>query len=116
MSFEEWWDSYPKKVAKQDALKAWGQLTMFDLEEIDLTYDLHCRCWRGKDVQFLPHPATWLRGRRWEDDLSQEAQRLDHEHFRVTGENRRVVKTHTEELAELFGNRATLLANREPES
>ncbi len=85
MSFDDFWTLYPKKVAKQDALKAWGKLTMFDLEEIDCVYDLHCRSWRGKDPNWLPHPATWIRGRRWEDDMSAEAQRQAREYFRIHG-------------------------------
>jgi hypothetical protein len=24
----------------------------------------------GKEKQFVPHPATWLNGRRWEDDVA----------------------------------------------
>ena len=85
MTFEDFWEAYPKKVAKLDAIKAWGQLTMFDLVEIEGVYEIHCRSWRGQDVNFIPHPATWLRGRRWEDDMSAEVQRLRHEHFRIHG-------------------------------
>lgn len=70
MTFDEFWEHYPKKVAKLDAIKAWGQLTMFDLVEIEGVYELHCRSWRGKDPDWLPHPATWLRGRRWEDAVT----------------------------------------------
>jgi hypothetical protein len=88
MTFDDFWAYYPKKVAKQDALKAWGQLTMFDQDEIDMVYELHVRTWRGKDPQFIPHPATWLRGRRWEDDLSAAVQRDNHEFFRINGYHR----------------------------
>ncbi len=88
MSFEDFWSMYPKKVAKQDALKAWGQLTMFDLEEIDIALELHCLSWRTTPVTFVPHPATWLRGRRWEDDMAHEQQRLDHEFFKMNGYRR----------------------------
>ena len=85
MTFDDFWAYYPKKVAKQDALKAWGQLTMFDQVDIEQVYELHVRTWRGKEPQFIPHPATWLRGRRWEDDLSAESQQSRREFFRIHG-------------------------------
>jgi hypothetical protein len=69
MDFETFWTHYPKKVAKQDAIKAWSRLTMFDVDAIDAAYADHLRAWAGKDPQYLPHPATWLRGRRWEDEV-----------------------------------------------
>jgi hypothetical protein len=27
--------------------------------------------WQRDDGQFIPHPSTWLNGRRWEDEGSQ---------------------------------------------
>ena len=25
--------------------------------------------WKDKDLQYIPYPATWLNGRRWEDEI-----------------------------------------------
>jgi hypothetical protein len=32
----------------------------------------HATQWRklGTELQFIPHPATWLNQRRWEDDVT----------------------------------------------
>lgn len=71
--FDEFWQAYPRKKARQDALKAWGALrpdvdlqgTMLGaLERQKLTPD-----WRKNEGQYIPHPAKWLRQRLWEDHL-----------------------------------------------
>lgn len=70
--FATFWEQYPKKVAKPQALKAWkkikpaGQLLaelMAALEKQKASAD-----WLKDDGRFIPHPATWLNGRRWEDE------------------------------------------------
>jgi hypothetical protein len=25
--------------------------------------------WKDKDQQYIPHPSTWLNGKRWEDEV-----------------------------------------------
>lgn len=75
--FATFWAKYPKKVAKPQALKAWkkikpaGQLLaemMAALEKQNANAD-----WQKDGGQFIPHPATWLNGRRWEDEAPQSA-------------------------------------------
>jgi hypothetical protein len=29
--------------------------------------------WKKDNGQFIPHPATWLNGKRWEDQLEPDA-------------------------------------------
>jgi hypothetical protein len=71
--FDEFWKAYPKKVAKADARKAWLQTK--DVRP-ELTYLLsaiqaHCKTeqWMRNAGAFIPYPATWLRGERWDDEL-----------------------------------------------
>ena len=70
-SFGEFYSVYPKKKSKQDALKAWISLKP-DRELVDIIIaDIKKRCgneWNGKDKQYIPYPATYIRGRRWEDE------------------------------------------------
>ncbi len=66
--FAEFWVAYPKKVAKPDAERAW-QKQQPDIEAAiaAVTTQSKSKQWRdGK--QFIPHPATWLNSRRWEDE------------------------------------------------
>lgn len=70
--FDAFWSAYPRKVAKQAALKAWSKLNPGPelLAAILAAIERHKRdvpAWRSGDVQYIPHPATWLNGRRWED-------------------------------------------------
>ena len=71
--FDTFWKAYPKKVAKGDARKAWGQTerirpdiaTLLDAIQAQMASDQ----WRKNEGQFIPYPATWLRQERWDDEL-----------------------------------------------
>lgn len=71
--FEEFWKSYPKKVAKADARKAWLQTKDVRPPLPELLSKIHAHCkteqWMKSGGAFIPYPATWLRGERWEDEL-----------------------------------------------
>lgn len=71
-AFNRFWRIYPRKVAKQSALKAWTkiQLTEQLVEIILAALERHLKSaqWLRDDGKFIPHPATWLNGRRWEDE------------------------------------------------
>jgi hypothetical protein len=66
-SFDEFWNHYPKKLSKAQALKAWKSAIKRkpDTEIIEAVkaYSL------GKlpDVQFIPLASTWLNNDRWDD-------------------------------------------------
>lgn len=72
--FEHFWASYPKKQARQDALKAWGKLKPgADLQPLMLAaLEAQKRSpdWLRDGGKFIPHPASWLNGRRWEDEAA----------------------------------------------
>lgn len=69
--FTRFWAVYPRKVSKQTALKAWRALKpdagLVDAIVADVTRRLETE-WRGKDMQYIPHPSTYLNQRRWEDE------------------------------------------------
>lgn len=69
--FEGFWRLWPKKVAKEDAVKAWRKLKP-DAATVVLIIgavakQARSRDWLKDSGQFIPYPATWLNGRRWED-------------------------------------------------
>ena len=64
--FETFYSSYPKKAAKPNARKAWDK-NKCNLEQVLPALEKHKKTWN--DPQFIPHPATWLNQRRWEDDV-----------------------------------------------
>lgn len=68
--FSEFWRAYPRRVAKQAALKAWQKMNTEEKREAISVLPAHRLNWNGKEVEFLPHASTWLHGRRWEDELA----------------------------------------------
>ena len=71
--FDEFWKLYPRKESKQQAKKAWMKLkpdqALFDLIANALEYRRQTKEWLAEDGRYIPHPATWLNGRRWEDEM-----------------------------------------------
>lgn len=70
-SFDAWWSLYPKKVARAEAKKAWSRMSDADRAAAMEALPAHVRYWDavGTERHYMPHPATWLNGRRWEDEL-----------------------------------------------
>ena len=75
--FDLFWSSYPRKVGKGAAEKAWRTLKP-TAETAEAMLDAiarqrQSRQWRESGGQYIPHPATWLRQRRWEDEQAEPA-------------------------------------------
>lgn len=73
--FEKFWSVYPKKTAKQQAFKAWQKLDPDEelLSKILASLERQRKSvqWTKDNGQFIPYPATWLNGKRWEDELQE---------------------------------------------
>ncbi|MCE5190260.1 MAG: hypothetical protein LLG08_00515, partial [Actinomycetia bacterium] len=72
--FSGFWDSYPRKVNRAGALKAWRTRAHedgFDPGEVMLALQNYKRQVAGKDPQYTMHPSTFLGpGLRWKDFLT----------------------------------------------
>lgn len=69
--FVEFWKLYPRKAAKGQAAKAWVSLSASDRDLALAGSAVLSATWATASADrraFIPYPATWLRGRRWEDD------------------------------------------------
>lgn len=69
--FDAFWKVYPKKVGKQDAMKAWKKIAPD--EELTDTIIRAVETAKQKDSRFreerfIPHPATWLNAGSWENE------------------------------------------------
>lgn len=77
--FESFWQMYPNKKAKANARKAWDKLkvdgTLYTEIMRGLALHKKSRDWIKDDGQFIPHPASWLNGKRWEDEFEKEPTR-----------------------------------------
>lgn len=73
--FDKFWTQYPKKKAKPDAIKAWNKLRPDDQIQLTILSAVKAQCataeWMKDRGQYIPMPATWLNGRRWEDEVEQ---------------------------------------------
>jgi hypothetical protein len=71
--FSEFWKAYPKKLAKTSAEKAWKKqkcdakvgVILAALAVWKKTPD-----WTKDGGQYVPYPASWLNGQRWEDEIA----------------------------------------------
>jgi hypothetical protein len=63
--FLKFWNIYPRKEAKPDAFKAFKKIKADELDKILRHVPMFCH---GKEPQFIPHPASYLNKRRWEDE------------------------------------------------
>ncbi|WP_191334909.1 hypothetical protein [Amycolatopsis acidiphila] len=76
--FSEFWDAYPRKAGKAAARKAWPKAVKAMKATEDATSAERlvaaARYWAGLweradiETQYIPHPATWLNGKRWDDE------------------------------------------------
>lgn len=69
--FDRFWSAYPRKENKPAARRAFDKLKVDDgllrtmLEAIEKQKGT--AQWQEDGGHFIPHPATWLNGNRWED-------------------------------------------------
>jgi len=68
--FLRFWKAYPRKVNKGTAAKAWKKRGDASLETILAALETAkgSRQWLKDGGDFIPHPATWLNARGWEDE------------------------------------------------
>jgi hypothetical protein len=71
IDFCRFWILYPRRVAKKDAEKAWSAMTAEQKFAAIESLPIHVRYWTaaGTEKEWLPYPASWLRGERWTDEL-----------------------------------------------
>jgi hypothetical protein len=62
--FEQFWATYPRKTAKQAAVKAFVKLKESEQQEAISNIK---RLFSNTPVEFVPHPATYINNKRWED-------------------------------------------------
>ena len=69
--FDCFWQAYPKKRAKEEARKAFFKLApeekLFGEIIAALEKQKRMKEWQRDNGRFIPYPASWIRGRRWED-------------------------------------------------
>ncbi len=72
-AFNDFWHFYPRRIAKAAAFRAWLKNEidgdMFLMTRINEDIEKRTKLkWWNKDATKIPHPATWINQRRWEDE------------------------------------------------
>ena len=72
VDFRAWWEMYPRKRDKKKAQSAFKNLTKANRALALAALPEHKRYWdrEGTPDEFIPHPTTWINGKRWEDELT----------------------------------------------
>lgn len=74
-NFDEFWAMYPNKKAKADAQKAWSKLSpndeLFKTIITALEKQKKSNDWTKETGKYVPYPATWIRGKRWQDEIKE---------------------------------------------
>ena len=70
LDFETWWKSVPRRVAKGAAWRAYRTaLQKTDAGTLLTGIKKYAVAVAGRESQYIKHPATWLNGECWEDEL-----------------------------------------------
>lgn len=71
--FNMFWSVYPKKVAKQKAIRAFckikADLPLIQQIIADVERRKTTEQWKKDGMAYVPHPATYLNDKRWEDEI-----------------------------------------------
>lgn len=71
---DRFWPAYPRKVGKADAAKAFAKLRpdadLLGVMLRSLATQAASEDWQRDGGRFIPHPATWINGKRWQDDVT----------------------------------------------
>ncbi len=72
--FNLWWNFYPKKVGKGDALKSWKKIKPSAELQVKMKETINkqkqSEQWKKENGRFIPNPATWLNQGRWDDEVN----------------------------------------------
>lgn len=78
--FDAFWNAYPRKKDKAKAMQAWQKIKKEPdvLEKILSALEWQGRSddWTKDGGKFIPHPSTYLNGRRWEDEKTEASRPL----------------------------------------
>lgn len=78
MSFQDFYNLYPRKQGKRAAEKSWLRLTTQEQSDALEALPNHLAYWKlkGTEKDYIPHPATWINQGRWEDELDMTVKQI----------------------------------------
>ena len=72
-AFDKFWKLYPKKIWKRACEIKFMNLNKNVFNNLFAGLDLYIKSWKkyivSKNLEFIPHPQTWLNQERWNDEV-----------------------------------------------
>lgn len=71
VNFDQFWEIYPRRQARKDALKAWNRIDSSRRAQILRGVQAWRRSdqWLRDEGRYIPMPATFLNGERFDDEV-----------------------------------------------
>lgn len=88
--FDDFWAAYPKRVVKGKAGEAWAKLKPDEELRKSIIADIRRRMdgeWKDIEARYIPHPATYINQRRWEDETAKTTESAERVYEEPTAEN-----------------------------
>lgn len=105
--FDEFWSIYPRKVAKQAAMKAWLKAVQSASAEVIIQGARRYADDPNRHPAYTAHPATWLNAHRWSDEpLPQRELSKEEQVAKEREEARRRREIEEQQSAEFFAQLA----------
>jgi len=79
--FENFYNEYPRKIGKTQANKSWEKISPSEevFNEIMAGLANYIKHeWKGKEMKYIPHAATWLNQERWKDEVTVKKEDSDY--------------------------------------
>lgn len=74
LSFEDFWQAYPRKVGKKPAETAYKKIKPSQKLVTKMIETVEAfkksKQWQDENGRFIPNPSTWLNQGRWDDEIS----------------------------------------------
>lgn len=71
--FARFWEVYPRRAGKKTAVQSWRKIKPDDIlfeQILNAVEQQKKTIWKDKELQFVPHPSTWLNQERWTDQVT----------------------------------------------
>lgn len=86
--FEEFWEKYPRKVWKKDAMKKFDKLKKEDQELAIKMIDVFKKTRQRQNEQYIPHPTTYINQERFRDEVETASNEVDGKQLKYANDDR----------------------------
>lgn len=86
--FDIFWEKYPRKVWKKDAMKKFDKLKKEDQELAIKMIDVFKKTRQWQNEQYIPHPTTYINQERFRDEVETVSNEVDGKQSKYANDDR----------------------------